>query len=194
MTDTKRNSIGVFLLSAILLAGCGGGIGGCGDQKPEEMQTTSLGPTVDGGTSTTATAAPEEEGPQYQHPTVENLQGKPQRFPAKFPVKRYPNSRVVMAVVEPNLRPGQHNVVLLNSSDEQKTVARFYYTDLLKEGWKPVYSSGNSAYSQIKYVKGDKEVEVRVFPDPRGKQHVQLLSGPYKPDAVYEKVVPKDPS
>lgn len=187
MSYSKRNAIGVFFFSAVLLAGCGGGIGGCGDQKPEEQQTAATTHNAD-------MAAQEEIGPQYQTPTVENLRGQVQKFPARYPLKRYPNSRVVMAVVEPKLRPGQHNVVLLNSSDDGKVVARYYYQDLIKDGWKPVYSSGNEAYSQIRYVKGDQEVEVRIFPDPHGRQHVQLLSGPHKADAVYTKILGKDAS
>jgi hypothetical protein len=181
MNDSKRRAFFLTALSTILIAGCGGGAGGCGEQKPGDQ-----------GDQMVQLNAPmvEEEGPQYQTPTTENLQpGKAQKFPTKYPARRYPNSRVVMAHVEPNLRPGQHNVVLLNSSDNQKVIARYYNEDLTKNGWKVVYASGNSAYSQIKYQKGDQEVEVRVFDDPYGKQHVQLLSGPFKPDVVYDKHV-----
>lgn len=189
MKGTHQRTIMLLCTSTVLLAGCGGGMGGCGGPKEEQQQ--NVGMTIKDDTANGGMPA-EEVGPQYQKPTVEVLQGKPQKFPARYPARKYPNSRVVMAVVEPNLRPGQHNVVLLKSTDDGKTVARFYYDDLVKQGWKAVYSQGNTAFSQIKYQKGDQEVEVRVFPDPHGGQHVQLLSGPFKDEIKYEQKI-KDP-
>jgi hypothetical protein len=186
MKSTNQRTILAMCASAVLLAGCGGGMGGCGGQKDDQSAGGGMlfkDDTANGGTPA------EELGPQYQKPTIEVLQGKPQKFPARYPLRKYPNSRVVMAVVEPNLHPGQHNVVLLKSTDDGKQVARFYYEDLIKQGWKPVASQGNVAFSQIKYQKDGQEVEVRIFPDPHGGEQVQLLSGPWKEEMKYEQKI-----
>lgn len=174
-------------MSTVLLGGCGGGMGGCGDKSEDMQEGNRMGPIVQG------TGALDEEGPQYQQPTVENLK-QPQKFPAKYPAKKYPNSRVVMAYVRPDLLPGRHNVVLLNSDDPGPLIANYYFKDLTNQGWKPVFQQQNSIFSQIKYQKGNQEIEVRVTPDPHGRQHVQILSGPYVADKVYERSVQDDRS
>jgi hypothetical protein len=171
--------------STALLAGCGGGIGGCNEAE----QVQYGGPTVIGSDSESLSA---DEGPQYQTPTMGNLQGLEQKFPKKYPVKRYPNSRVVMCYVRPDLKPGQKNVVLLNSSDAIPTVGYFYKEQMARDGWKLEYVNENSAFTQLMYKKGDQSAEVRITPDPYGKRHVQLLAGPYKPVAVYNKELPPD--
>lgn len=157
--------------STLLLAGCGSGMGGCnGQQNDQNVIGTAI---VDNS------PAGAEEGPQYQEPRMENLQGTPQKFPARYPLKRYPNSRVVMAYVRPNLHPGDRNCVLLTSSDKNFVVAGYYQQNLTGEGWKLVQTEGNTAYSRQLYRKGDQFAEVVVTPDPHGVNHVQLFTGPY---------------
>lgn len=188
---TKKRDSKRFILtlsaSALLLGGCGGGMGGCnggGDQVQQGANWTSLQTEADKETV-------DQEGPQYQQPSMDNLKGKPQLFPAKYAVKRYPNSRVVMAYVRPDLLPGQKNVVLLNSSDQQQVISEYYLQNMVKDGWKVTYRAENSAFSQITYQKGNQEAEVRIMADPQGRKHVQLLSGPFKAIAKYQTELPK---
>lgn len=149
-------------------------MGGCNGQQNDQG--------VIGTAIVDASSPGPEEGPQYQQPTVENLK-VPQKYPARYPVKRYPNSRVVMAYVRKDLAPGQRNCVLLTSSDTNYAVNNYYKKTLADEGWKPVAQEGNSAYSRILYRKGDQMAEVVVTPDPHGVNHLQLFSGPYQPPA-----------
>lgn len=184
-----RQTIVLIMASTAILGGCGGGIGGCNESKEEII---SVAPDPVAGSLAGTESVQEDEGPQYQTPTMDNLKGIEQKFPAKYPVKKYPNSRVVMAYVRPDLKPGQKNVVLLNSSDNIPAVTNYYQKQMSLDGWTLTYSNGNSAYTELIYKKGNQEIEVRVTPDPYGKRHVQLLAGPYLPIAVYNKELPAD--
>jgi hypothetical protein len=157
--------------SVLMLAGCGSGMGGCNPDEPKFVPTSEL------ATPTLSTAEP--EGPQYQTPTVENLQGKTQLYPSKYPAKRYPNSRVVLAHVRPNLKVGSKNVVVLSTTDNPPVVTQYYVDQLQKDGYALTSTYSNSAFHRSLWKKGDHEVEVRVSPDPYGKQVIQLFSGPY---------------
>lgn len=177
MKGAERRYI-LMAISTLLLGGCGSGLGGCGESN-EQVQmvmpdaSTSLGTPV------------EEEGPQYQAPTIEVLQGKPQKFPTKYPLKKYPNSQVVMALVEPNLRPGLKNVVTLKTPDQKPNVVNFYRNEIAKEGYKPTYDYQNLSFGRSKWIKDGKEIEVRVCPHPSGQRTIQLLEGPYAPIETY---------
>ena len=177
-TAQLNRGLTTIFAASLLLTGCGGGMGGCNDGTKEESKVL----VVEDG----ATGSSNEEGPQYQQPTTENLQGTEQKFPAKYPVMRYPNSRVVMASVRPNLVPGQHNIVLLKSTDHGIRISSYYRTELPKQGWKLTYQLQNLSFTQLRYRKGDQEIEVRVMPDPQGRQHVQLVSGPYQPIQTFD--------
>ena len=111
-------------------------------------------------------------------PTMENLKGKPQEFPAKYPLVRYPNSTVKFVRIEKMLYPGWKNQVMLNSTDTQYRIAGFYKDKLAHEGWQQVYQFENSAYSSTIWQKDGQEVEVRVVPDLYRNENIQLLYGP----------------
>jgi hypothetical protein len=179
-TAQLNRMVATIFVGSLLLTGCGGGMGGCNDGNKDKENS---GLIVD---DSKMEASTNDEGPQYQHPTTDNLQGVEQKFPARYPVPRYPNSRVVMASVRPNLVPGQHNIVLLKSSDQGIRISSYYRTELPKQGWKLSFQLENLSFTQLRYRKGDQEIEVRVMPDPQGRQHVQLVSGPYQPIQTFD--------
>lgn len=169
-------------MSAVLLTGCGAGMGGCNGGSQSEVQSANGGiATVDAGQEPVTTG----EGPQYTQPTMENLKGKRQLYPSRYVCKQYPNSRVIMALVKPNLRPGSHNCVLLGTIDEKPVISNYYRQELAQKGYTPTYNYDNPAFHRSVWKKGDVEVEVRVSPDPYGNQTIQILSGPYTNPYVY---------
>lgn len=123
--------------------------------------------------------AGEPEGPQYQQPTMEVLRGKSQLYPAKYPIKRYPHSTVAMVDVRPNRAPGLKNMVMLKTTDEMPNVSSYYEQRLIAENWKMVSQFKNTCYESTKWVKGDKECEIRVCPDmtTQDKKFIQLFIG-----------------
>lgn len=129
--------------------------------------------------STGETSSSEPEGPQYQQPTMDVLRGKSQLYPAKYPLKRYPNSRVAMVDVRPNRGAGLKNMVMLYTSDEISTVGKFYQKRLIAENWKLVSEYANKSYESTRWIKGDYECEIRVSPDltTSDKKYIQLLCG-----------------
>ena len=134
---------------------------------------------LSGSVSATDAVAAEQEGPQYQEPNMDVLRGKAQLYPAKYPVKRYPNSRVAMVDVRPNRAPGYKNMVMLTTDDEIPTVSIFYAKDLIAAGWKKISEYQNESYESSTWIKGERECEVRIAPDMRteDKMYVQLLTG-----------------
>ena len=148
----------VFATTVFCLTSCGS------DVQPEKrlMPDTSLS----GG-----------EAPVYEHPDMSTLEGKPQPFPSRYPLKNYPNSKVALAFVYPRLRPGETNQVMLKSSDKIGDIATYYRRDLTKEGWTLVSSYENIIYSSTIWQKGDQQIEVRVSPDPNNMENIQLFSG-----------------
>ena len=122
----------------------------------------------------------EEEGPQYQQPSMEVLQGKPQKFPAKYPVQRYPNSQVALVDVRANRPPGYLNMVTLKTVDAIPKVDEFYEQKMAAEQWKKVSDYHNEIYDSTRWEKGDMQCEVRIsqdFSQRNGKRFVQLLYG-----------------
>jgi hypothetical protein len=178
MSTSKTKYTILWLSSTLVLGGCGSGLGGCNDKTEEVIS----GPEIYSNTNGS-------EAPQYMEPTMANLQGRPQQFPSRYPCAQYPNSRVVMAYVKPNLKPGQKNIVLLSSSDQKPNIAVFYKKDMIANGWEMTNQYENSCFSRTvwrkKTINGIQEAEVRVSPDPYHKQAVQLLTGPYRPRLDY---------
>lgn len=122
-------------------------------------------------------------GPQYQQPTMDNLAGKPQQFPAAYPLSQYPRSKVSLAWVQPHLQPGWKNQVLLKSEDPPRAIAQYYGAELKNKGWKPVFHWQNldGTFDRTVWQKDGQEIEVRVQPDlahGKGQNDVQLLCGP----------------
>jgi hypothetical protein len=111
-------------------------------------------------------------------PTMANLQGKPQEFPVKYPVVRYPNSAVKLVRIERMLYPGWKNQVMLQSDDTQESINEFYSLKLGTEGWTKVSDYRNMAFSSTVWQKDGQEVEIRVSPDPHNNKNIQLFCGP----------------
>jgi hypothetical protein len=180
MSTNRKNYALTLMIATLVLSGCGSGMGGCTDKGEEELS---------GPKNYDSSSAQQGEDTQYTEPTMANLQGKPQPFPSRYLLKQYPNSRVVMAWVKPNLKPGHKNLVLLSSTDAKPNIAVYYKQDMVKDGWELTYQNENSCFSQTIWRKktngGIQEAEVRVSPDPYGKQAVQLLCGPYRPMLDY---------
>lgn len=174
-------SIGIGCLSALMLSSCSSssndslqGITQSGPQTQDNSHASSK----NGADVSLGAADDEQEGPQYQSPTIDNLRGIPQRFPARYAVRKYPKSQVVLVDVRPHLFGGQKNQVMLRSSDPPKVIAAYYKTDLSKDGWELVHSYENTIYSSTTWQKNGLEVEVRVSPDPYNRENIQLISGP----------------
>lgn len=179
----SRNSICKILtvISVFALAGCGNG-----EQKDEKIQLPLFSESnnnIDSGSSNNNSSASmnvdEAEGPQYQQPTMDVLKGKPQLFPARYPVKRYPHASIAMVDVRPGRPPGYKNMVLMKTSDQMPSISQYYKQNLAAEGWKMVDAYANEAYESTRWVKGDQECEIRIAPDLRtpDKKYVQLLTG-----------------
>lgn len=161
------------VVSVLSLAAC--------SNTPED-KSNKAGVIIEGGAQfkESSDSTPMEiEGPQYQQPTMDVLKGKPQLFPAKYAVKRYPNSVVAMVDVRPNRPPGFKNMVMLKTSDDYPKVSYFYEEKLVADGWKKFYQYRNPAYESTKWERGDQEIEIRISPDMRtsDKKYVQLFQG-----------------
>ena len=177
MKRSTNNSIPAILFLFALA-----GLSGCGNSKDAEEKVDV--PLYTEGNSIKANigdpaAIDETEGPQYQTPTMDVLEGKPQHFPAKFPVKRYPHARVEMVDVRPGRPPGYKNMVLMKTADQMPQISTFYKQNLALDNWKLVGVYANECYESTHWVKGDQECEVRISPDLRtaDKKYVQLLTG-----------------
>lgn len=161
------------------------GLSGCG-QEPEQEKINGANMYFENSGNNNAElnalTVQEPEGPQYQTPNIEVLKGKRQLYPAKYPLKRYPGTKVQLVDVRENRGPGYKNQVLLVSTDQMPKISNFYKGDLIKEGWKKVREFKNENYEGSTWTKGDLECEVRVATDftaPPGseKKFVQLLYG-----------------
>ncbi len=123
----------------------------------------------------------EPEGPQYQQPNMDVLKGKPQLFPSRYPIKRYPGAKVTMVDVRPNRPPGYKNLVMMATADPSKRISGFYQHQMIGEQWKKVSEYRNDIYECSRWVKGDLEAEVRIMPDlvasNSDKKYVQILYG-----------------
>lgn len=146
--------------SAALLSACG--------SNEEEQVTTLEGSYGDA------------DAPQYTEPTIENLKGKPQKFPSRYPMQKYPNAKVTYAWVKKDLRPGMKNNVVMTTTDEIPTVRNFYIAQLVKDGWRLVDKYETLVYTSSTWQKDGFEAIVRVTIDPYGKKSVQLMYGPIK--------------
>lgn len=176
-----KNSI--FLLSLIIPII---GLSAC-SQASEKTDISlageqNFGGFLTGSVSEQATGtdeAGEPEGPQYQQPTMEVLRGKAQLYPARYELKRYPHSTVAMVDVRPNRAPGLKNMVMLKTTDEMPSVSAYYENRLISENWKLVSQYKNQSYESTRWVKGDKECEIRVCPDmtTNDKKFIQLFTG-----------------
>jgi hypothetical protein len=166
MRCTRHISLAVLLAgtACCLLTACGSEDQ---QQQPSEISGVSLAPGEE-----------IKEGPPYVVPSMDTLQGKPQPFPAHYPLKRYPNSHVTFAWVTPNVKPGIKNQVVLQTVDRPLVVGAYYKADLVRDGWQLVSTFDNTSYSGSRWRKGDQEAEVRVSEDPYGKQAIQLMVGP----------------
>lgn len=155
-TNLIKYSSLLFVVSA-LLAGCG---------QEEASNNFSYNEGKSG------------EAPQYLDPGMDQLRGKEQPFPSKFPVSRYPRTRVAFASVKPNLPAGYRNQVMLSAAEPSKDgIVRYYGSELQGGGWKKVYEWEADYFSSTKWQKDGVELEVRVSPDNHGKQNVQLFYG-----------------
>jgi imidazoleglycerol phosphate synthase glutamine amidotransferase subunit HisH len=152
----------------------------CGNQA-EEQEVTGV------GTGIQVTANKPSEGVIVSDveikPTMENLAGKPQQFPANYAVPKYPNGQVAFVRIERKLFPGWKNQVMLKSGDRPHYIASYYREMLTKDGWTKTYDYENPAYASTIWQKNEMEVEVRVSPDPDGNENIQLLSGPVQRQA-----------
>lgn len=172
-----------LIICCSALSACGGSNGdtpvaGVGSIPLNNLNSENGSPTLQGAVTLNETTPGEDEGPSFQTPTMENLMGKPQKFPAGFPVRRYPNGQVAFVRTERVLYPGWKNQVMLKTTDSVQRVASFYRYDFAKAGWAKVRDYQNPAYSSTVWQKDGTEVEVRVSPDPDGNECVQLFSGP----------------
>jgi hypothetical protein len=139
---------------------------------------TSCGQTPE---LTTVGSGAAQDAPQYVEPTMDVLRGKEQPFPSKYPLSRYPRSRVTYARVRPlaSLPPGHTNQVMLSVPEPTKDVIVTYYKQEMKDGgWDLVDKWEAQSYSSTIWRKGDLQVEVRVSPDQYDNQNVQLFYGP----------------
>jgi len=174
---TKRN---LHLIAMVLLLG----VAGCSQSPKEEQQGWNLSSddlkNLGGNNNNGQGPNAQEEGPQYQQPNMDVLKGKMQKFPAKFPIQRYPNARVSLVDVRPNRGPGAMNMVLLNTDDNIPVVGSYYKDNLAKDSWKKVSEVSNPVYESSTWEKGNLLCEVRVaqdFSKPEGNRFVQLLYG-----------------
>ncbi len=151
---------------------CSLGLAGCGSDEPGEI------PAFNGQYG-------QASAPQFTEPSMENLQGTPQQFPSKYPLKEYPNAKVTYAWVKPNLRPGMKNQVMQRTNDAIPAIRNFYIKQLSTDGWRFIEKHETSVYSSTLWQKDGYEVEVRVSPDPKGNKNVQLMYGP-----VGERLIP----
>ena len=171
-----RNSILdiLVLISVFALAGCGN------QNKAEEQAAVPIyteGNSINGISG--SAAVDEQEGPQFQQPTMDVLKGKPQLFPAKYPVKKYPHATVTMVDVVAGRPPGFKNMVLMKTADQLPQISTYYKQNLALDNWKLEGCYKNDIYESTRWVKGDLECEVRIAPDLRtnNKEYVQLLTG-----------------
>lgn len=162
-----------FLLCSIVLSACSTA------PAVQEENPMSLSNQGSASLASELAASDEEEGPQYQQPTMEVLQGKAQRFPSRFPLKRYPKSKVVMVDVRENRPPGAKDIVMLLTVDQLNGISQFYQSRLLQESWKKTYEYKNSIYECSKWEKGEMECEVRICPELKteDKKYIQLFTG-----------------
>ncbi len=164
------------------------GLAGCGSSEKDDGAIKGWGFSNKGDISQTEPEAdPQEEGPQYQQPTMDVLRGKLQKFPARYPIKRYPHGKVALVDVRPNRPPGYKNMVMMSTVDPLPQISNYYQQQLVSENWTKVRETRNSIYESVWWVKGDLECEVRVTPDIRvpGKQNVQLLCGRRRTNPKY---------
>ena len=171
-----RQTLTLLLLSGLLCS--------CGSEAPkEEIKGILYSEQSDaaGHLNANGTFSNEPEGPQYQQPTIEVLKGKPQLFPQRYPIKRYPGSKVAMVDVRPNRPPGYKNMVMLSTADGMPRISGFYRQQLVSEDWQKIKEYRNQIYESSIWVKGDLECEVRISPDLTSpspdKKYVQLLYG-----------------
>lgn len=176
-----RDTVALILLAGIL-CGCGNG------EKKEEENKSALYTESNSGVASSSGGgyvSNEPEGPQYQTPSVEQLKGKPQLFPARYPIRRYPGSKVAMVDVRPNRRPGYKNMVMLSTADTMPRISGFYKQQLATEEWQKIKEYRNSIYESSTWVKGDLVCEVRIAPDLTSpspdKKFVQLFYGKRPP-------------
>lgn len=162
-------------MSLFALSSCGNG------SNKEEQAVVPMYTEANavGGVNSGNASIDEQEGPQYQQPTMDVLKGKPQLFPAKYPVKRYPHATVAMVDVRPGRPPGFKNMVLMKTADQMPQISTFYKQNLALDNWKLVGAYRNECYESTRWVKGDMECEVRIAPDLRtgDKKYVQLMTG-----------------
>jgi hypothetical protein len=186
MLQAKSTSLSIACMVAALLTSCGSHDGAKDSVQPTDGSNTSAesGANISNtspASSSASSADNEPEGPQYQMPTMLNLKGVPQQFPARYAVKKYPKSQVVLVQVQQNLYGGEKNQVMLRSSDPPTTIASYYEKDLSVDGWKLVYKYENSIYSSTKWQKNGQELEVRVSPDVYNHENIQLITGKVAP-------------
>lgn len=165
-------SVFVFILCPLVLSAC--------STTPAIQEESAVSSNQDYESASALLAvSEEEEGPQYQQPTMEVLQGKAQRFPAQFPLKRYPKSKVVLVDVREHRPPGAKNIVMLSTLDQMQGISVFYESRLLAECWRKTYEYKNSIYECSRWEKGDMECEVRICPELKteDKKFIQLFTG-----------------
>jgi hypothetical protein len=163
------------------------GMCGCTQQPGEDNQQQGggggfhlPGTEKNNASNTGSNQGVEEEGPQYQQPTMDVVKGKPQKFPTRYPIKRYPNAQVALVDVRPNRPPGYMNHVMLKTMDNIPSVDSFYRDKMVEDQWKKTYEYHNEIYDSTKWEKGDLLCEIRIsqdFSQPNGKRLVQLLYG-----------------
>ncbi len=156
----KTSFVGYF---SVLI--CAVALTGCGSEEPADI------PAISGQYG-------ESTAPQFTEPSMENLQGTPQQFPSKYPLKEYPHAKVTYAWVKPNLRPGMKNQVMQQTRDNIPAVRNFYIKQLSTDGWRFIHKYETSIYSSTIWQKDGYEIEVRISPDPRGNKNLQLMYGP----------------
>ena len=168
-------STGQLLLLVALSLGLGASLNGCGSNKQNED-----GEIV--GVKGKWQQSVEDDGPapKYVQPTMDNLRGKPFRFPSEYPLAQYPGSKVIMANVRPVYHAGQPNMVALESPDRIEMIAAYYKQRLPKEGWIFKRKNENKGFSSTIWTKGDEQAEIRVSPTPSERSWVvQLFIGPH---------------
>jgi hypothetical protein len=155
---------------------------GCGESGSEE-KVTGVGLLSGEGEHQTTTnsfsAGATKPFPKLTptYPSMDNLNGHPQTFPAVYPVSAYPGGKVALVRIEAKQAPGVMNQVMLSSADPPYIVDRYYAARLIKDGWTKTHEFENSAFGTSTWQKDGQQVEVRVSPDPHGAQSIQLFWG-----------------
>ncbi|GEM_PF-5709926 len=164
---TKQVLAATLVLTALSLAACGSGTDA--GYKPGGFL---------GGIGIFPKGVP-QIAPKYEEPTIKNLMGTPQPFPAEYPLAQYPNARVLLAEVRPVYTARRPNMVCLQSSDDIGKIANYYRLKLSSEGWKFKSADENPVFSSTIWEKGDQVAEVRISPSPQeGQKIIQLFIAP----------------